>query len=232
MVTEFIQFGSKRIDFHLIYSDRKSLGITITPDMDVVVKAPLNAEIQKIKEKLKKKAPWIIKQQSYFLAFHPKAPQKKYVSGETHLYCGRQFKLHVSKGKKNEVKYKGRSIEVITKEKSKAKQILKQWYRERAKEKFAAIAEPIIQRFKKYSVEPSGIFIQEMPTRWGSCTTNGKIILNPALVMASKHCIEYVIVHELCHLVHRNHTQKFFALQAKEMPDWEKWKTKLEQLEF
>jgi len=69
-----------------------------------------------------------------------------------------------------------------------------------------------------------------MRTRWGSCTPKGKIILNPELIKAPKACIEYVIVHELCHLVHKNHSQKFFDLQKKEMPDWEKWKNKLERL--
>ena len=67
-----------------------------------------------------------------------------------------------------------------------------------------------------------------MPTRWGSCTPSGKIILNPELIKANRKCIEYVIIHELCHLIHHNHNTNFFKLQTKEMPDWEKWKIKLE----
>ena len=69
-----------------------------------------------------------------------------------------------------------------------------------------------------------------MPTRWGSCTPRGKIILNPELIKAPKGCIEYVIIHELCHLIYHDHTRKFIDLQTKEMPDWEKWKSKLENL--
>jgi predicted metal-dependent hydrolase len=69
-----------------------------------------------------------------------------------------------------------------------------------------------------------------MPTRWGSCTPQGKIILNPELIKAPTPCIEYVIVHELCHLVYHAHSRKFMELQNREMPDWEKWKNKLEQL--
>ena len=87
----------------------------------------------------------------------------------------------------------------------------------------------IIEKFKKYNVEPVGVFIQEMKTRWGSCTPKGKIILNPELIKTPKGCIEYVIIHELCHLVYLNHYQKFFDLQAKECPLWERWKKKLEQ---
>lgn len=227
---ESIQFGSREIVFHISFSERKTMGITITPEMEVLVKAPIDTSIEKIQEKIKKKAPWIIKQQSFFLAFHPKTPERKYVSGETHLYLGRQYCLKVTLGNKNEVRYRGRFIEVITKDKAKTKELVRQWYREKAKDKFAEISEPLVQIFKKYNVEPKGLYIQEMPTRWGSCTPKGKIILNPELIKAPKGCIEYVIIHELCHLIHHDHTQRFIDFQNKEMPDWEKWKMKLEKL--
>lgn len=225
-----IEFGSKTIAFRLTFSDRKSLGITITPDMEVMVKAPRNVSIERIKEKVKKKAPWIIKQQRYFLSFLPRTPEKKYVSGETHLYMGRQYRLKITEAKSNIVHFRGRFFEVQVKKKSNAKTLLRQWYRERAKLKFAEIAEPWIQRFEKYNVKPEAIYLQEMPTRWGSCTPKGKIILNPELIKAPKPCIEYVIIHELCHLVYPNHTNSFIQLQEKMMSDWEIWKMKLETL--
>lgn len=228
---DFIQFGSEKIDYTISYSDRKTLGITITPEMEVKVKAPLHTSKGIIREKVKNKAPWILKQKSFFLSFHPKTPDRKYISGETHLYLGRQYRLMVNKSEyKNEVRYKGRNFEILTTDKENAKSLMKQWYRSRAKIKFPEIAEPIINRFKKYNVEPKNLYIQEMPTRWGSCTPKGKIILNPELIKAPKACIEYVIVHELCHLLHRDHTQKFLDLQSKEMPDWRRWKDKLEKL--
>lgn len=230
MIQDSIQFGSALIAYRLIFSDRKSLGITVTPDMEVLVKAPEGASTEKIKEGIRKKAPWILKQQSFFLSFHPKQPARRFLSGETHLYMGRQYLLKVTESTKEEVRYKGRYIEVSASRKEKVAPLLKQWYRQKAKDKFSEIAEPLIQRFKKYGVEPSALYIQEMPTRWGSCTPKGKIILNPELIKAPRPCIEYVIVHELCHLVHHDHTQKFFDLQTKEMPDWERWKDKLEKL--
>lgn len=225
-----IQFGSKQIDYQIEYSERKTLGITVTPDMDVLVKAPNDSTISKIEEKLKKKAPWIIRQQSFFLAYHPKTTERKYISGETHLYLGRQYLLKVEENEKESVKLKGKFIEVKTPDKTKVKQLLNNWYLEHARSKFHATALPLIEKFKKYKVEPSSIVLREMPTRWGSCTPKGKIILNPELIKAPKGCIEYVIVHELCHLIHHDHTQKFIDLQTKEMKDWGKWKTKLERL--
>src|SRR5690606_35233828 len=229
-MTAAIQFGSRTIDFRLEYSDRKSLGITVTPEMEVLVKAPKNTPLEKVKEKIRKKAPWIIKQQSFFLSFQPKTPQRKYVSGETHLYLGRQYRLQVIIAVEESVKLMGKFIEVKTEDKSRTKNLIDNWYLEKARTKFDEIATPLIERFKKYKVEPSSIVLRNMPTRWGSCTPKGKIILNPELIKAPKGCIEYVIIHELCHLIHHGHTQKFIDLQTKEMKDWEKWKMKLEKL--
>lgn len=229
-MTEVIKFGSRTIDFRLAYSNRKSLGITVTPEMEVLVKAPLDTSMEKVKENIRKKAPWIIKQQSFFLSFQPKTPKRKFISGETHLYFGRQYRLQILIGKEESVKLKGKFIEVTASEKSKAKELLNNWYLKHAQTKFHAIAAPLIDKFKKHKVEPSSIVLREMPTRWGSCTPKGKIILNPELIKAPKGCIEYVITHELCHLKHHDHTRKFLDLQTKEMKDWEKWKIKLEKL--
>lgn len=227
---ESIQFGSRKIEFRLEFTERKSLGISVLPDFDVLVKAPVGTRIEKVKEKLRNKAPWIIKQQSFFLSFHPKTPARKFVSGESHLYLGRQYRLKILQGKQESVKLKGQFIEVVTNDKSRAKQLLHEWYLQNARAKFSAIAVMLIARFKRHKVEPSNIVLRDMPTRWGSCTPKGKIILNPELIKAPRGCIEYVIIHELCHLIHHDHTQKFIDLQTKEMPDWEKWKMKLEKL--
>jgi predicted metal-dependent hydrolase len=229
-MTAAIQFGSKQIDFHLEYSHRKSLGITVTPDLNVLVKAPTDTSLQKIKETLRRKAPWIFKQQSFFLTFHPKTPARKFVGGETHLYLGRQYRLKVLKSKLESVKLKGKFIEVTTTDKARVKKLVSEWYLQNAKTKFHSIAKPLIENFKRHKVEPNSIVLREMSTRWGSCTAKGKIILNPELIKAPKGCIDYVIIHELCHLIHHDHTQKFIDLQTKEMKDWEKWKTKLEKL--
>lgn len=227
---EAIQFGSKKIDFRLEFSSRKSLGISVTPELNVLVKAPADTTLEEVKEKLRRRAPWIIRQQSFFLSFHPKTPPRKFVGGETHLYLGRQYRLRILLGKVESVKLKGQFIEVTTTEKARTKLVVNQWYLQSALLKFHAIAEPLIHKFKKHKVEPSSIVLREMPTRWGSCTPKGKIILNPELIKAPKGCIEYVIIHELCHLIHYDHTQKFLDLQTKEMKDWEKWKMKLEKL--
>ncbi len=232
-----IQFGSRTIVFRLEYSNRKTIGITVTPEMEVLVKAPTDTTMEKVKEKIRKKAPWIIKQQSFFLSFQPKTPQRKYINGETHLYLGRQYRLKIVHDElrvMNEgVKLKGQFLEVYTNDRGRAKTLVENWYLKKAKDVLSKIAIPLLDKFiTKYNLSliTHHLSLREMPTRWGSCTPKGKIILNPELIKAPKGCIEYVIIHELCHLIHHDHTRKFIDLQTKEMKDWEKWKMKLEKL--
>lgn len=230
MTIKQFDFGAATISYALMRSDRKTLGITVSPEQSVVVKAPLHAKQQRIDAVLLSKAPWILQQLAHFASFEYTFPPRRYFNGETQLYLGRQYQLRVIKGAVNSVRFNGRFMEVTTRPKAETAQVLKQWYRERAKLKFDAIAQPCIERFERYGVRPSNLYIQQMNKRWGSCTPSGKIILHPDLLQAPAACIEYVIVHELCHLVHRSHTRAFFALQQRMMPDWEKWKVRLEKL--
>ncbi len=229
---EKVQFGSKEILFKLEYSNRKTLCITVNPDLSVLVKAPLDASPEKIREKVKKRAPWILKQQSFFLSFEPRTPPRRYVSGETHLYLGRQYRLKVVVDRSKQVKLKGGFLAIHTPDKNHRQAIKAQlyaWYLEHARQKFTQYAQPWIEVFKKYHVEPERLEIKHLRKRWGSCSPNGKIVLNVELIKAPKGCIEYVLVHELCHLMYPNHSKAFFELQARVMPDWERWKERLEK---
>lgn len=225
-----LKYGSEEIVFTLHFRDRKTLGITVHPDRTTEVKAPLDTSFEKIEEKVRKRASWILKQQDHFLSFEPRIVQRRYVSGETHLYLGRQYRMQLIDGDLESVKLIGQNLEVHTKDKTKAEELLNAWYLEKARQWFQELALPLIERFKKYEVHPEKLEIRKMQHRWGSCSVNGRVLLNPELIKAPKACIEYVIIHELCHLVHRDHTKAFFELQQREFPDWKKWKDKLERL--
>lgn len=230
MIKDHIDFGSERIDFTLQYVERKTLGISVHPDRSVDVYAPMDANGDTIKSIIRKRAPWILKQQDHFLSFEPRTPQRKYISGETHLYLGRQYQLKVVKNLEEQVKYTGRFIEVHANNKEHVEALLYGWYVKKANLWFKKLSTPLIKHFEKYNVRPKKIEIRKMKYRWGSCSSTGRILLNPELMQAPKPCIEYVIIHELCHLIHHDHTKAFFELQTKEMPDWEKWKMRLEHL--
>jgi predicted metal-dependent hydrolase len=223
-------FGSKQIEYELSFQERKTLGIKVFPDCSVKVIAPEETLQEKIQLKLREKAPWILKQQAEFLSYYPLTPARKYISGETHLYLGRQYTLRVISSETNEIKLlKGQFI-VYRNEKTSAKSLMSKWYREKAEFHFIEIFEKALGLFRTHGIEKPELSLRQMSNRWGSCTAKGKVILNPELIKAPKTCIEYVIIHELCHLIHHNHTRSFYALQESIMPDWKKWKERLEML--
>ena len=225
-----IQFGSKYIDFILSFVERKSLTIKVHPDINVEVLAPLGTDKKKILEKVKLKAPWILKQIEQFNSYLPVTPPRQFINGESHLYLGRQYRLKIIPDNINIIKaYRGQLFIYATDIKKDAlEKQLQQWYKLKATTLFAAMLTDILPQFKKYKIEQPALYIRKMSRRWGSCTPSGKIILNTELIKAPKGCIEYVIIHELAHLVHHNHTKPFFDLQNRMMPDWKKWKDRLE----
>ncbi len=224
------KYGSEEITYTLKYSNRKTLGISVHPDRSTEVNAPEGSSLEKIEAKVRKRAGWILKQRDHFLAFEPRNTKRRYLSGESHLYLGRQYQLKLVSSNEEQVKHTGRCFEVRTQNKDKAQELMEQWYLEKSRIWFKTLGTPLIERFKKYKVEPSRIEIRKMNYRWGSCSPQGRILLNPELIKAPKASIEYVIIHELCHLVHQDHTQAFFDLQQREFPEWKKWKDKLENL--
>ena len=233
MSQHYIDYGDKRIEFDLIYSDRKTLGITMNPDTSIVVRAPRNSDYQKILEKVRIRSRWILRQKSHFESFFPFTPDRKYVSGETHLYLGKQYRLKLYESTKEEVKMIRGYLQVFTKDRSnkdKIKTLLERWYRSHFDRKVNERLDYDLQLFKHYDIHKPEILIRRMKNRWGSCTPQGKIILNPDIIKAPTRSIDYVIIHELCHLIHPHHNKDFYALQSRMMPDWEKWKSKLENL--
>jgi predicted metal-dependent hydrolase len=227
-----ISYGTTDIDFSLSFSSRKTLGITVNSDLSVRVIAPYSTSIEKIKDGIEKKARWIVRKKEFFGDFLPKTPPKDYVSGETHLYLGKQFRLKLESRRSHKVKMTGgfiiANLPVISDAQT-VKFLLNDWYREHAIRIFEWRLNINLSRFKKYKIEHPKILIRRMEKRWGSCTKSGTITLNPEIIKAPVGCIDYVIVHELCHLVNRNHDKRFYELQEKMMPDWKRWKERLEK---
>ncbi len=225
-----ITYGNHQIEFELNFSSRKTLGLTVYPDQTVVVNAPLGTEYESVEKKVKSKARWILKQLRQFEKYLPNTKKKEYVSGETHLYLGRQYILKITSnsGASSHVKLKGRYLNVQVNNKRRVEATLKEWYRARASIHFQTIVEDLLPEFENHDLKVKELKIREMKKRWGSCTTEGVITLNSELIKAPKRCIQYVILHELCHLIYHKHDANFYRLLNSMMPNWKRWKEKLE----
>lgn len=233
MLKDQLQYGTSSIDYTLEFAERKTLGIKVHPDKSVHVIAPTDTTNEVIKSKVKSKASWILKQQDFFLAFHPITPPRKFVSGESHLYLGKQYRLKLIKASSEAVKLHGGNIEVYIKSVDNKEQItklLRQWYKQKAEFHFNQLFEEKLPLTKSFYKGEAQLKYRWMKMRWGSCDKNGVVHLNLELIKAPKKCIEYVIVHELCHLVHLDHSSAFYKLLEKLYPDWRTTKDKLEKL--
>ena len=133
MTTDSIIYGSSRIEYEIKYVQRKTLGITVHPDGSVTLKAPVDATLEDIQKKVHRRAAWILRQKRYFESFGTPTTERRYVSGESHLYLGRQYMLRINEGKANTVHYQNNILEIECQRKEEAGKVLQKWYQERAK---------------------------------------------------------------------------------------------------
>jgi hypothetical protein len=212
---------------------RKTLEIAVEPDSSVAIAAPVSASPESIAAKVRKRASWILAQQRFFHQFNPRTPARRYVSGETHLYLGRQYRLRVVKSQSHSVKLTRGIIEIQScrPENSEAiGAVLDKWYRIKARVKFLERIEACLERFsRRDAVTPNSLAIRVMQKRWGSMSQGGRLSLNPRLIQAPADAIDYVITHELCHRIEPSHSPKYFRILTRAMNDWEKRKERLEQ---
>ena len=217
-------------DFHLLREDRKTLSATVFPSQALVVKAPSVAGDERIHDFLRRKFRWILKQQRYFAQFRAQRG-KRFVSGESFRYRGRSYKLLVRKDASNErVSLQHGTLTVFTtarKHSTSTGELITAWYMDRANRVFSERLSDCCRLFDHGEIP--GFMVKRMIRRWGSYSQKtNRIILNHELIKASSRHIDYVIIHELCHVTHRKHGRPFYDLLASKLPEWEKLKTELE----
>ena len=229
-VAQYMEYGKDRFDYNVIFVDRKSLEIAIHPDQSILVKAPLNTDMEAIRNCVLKRGRWIRKQVRYFQQFDPRSPKRFYVIGETHLYLGKRYRLSHTKSNETKVVLKHGRLQVFSHspDPARMKNQLVKWYRLKAQTYYQAIFEQCWEQFEKYGHDKPEIRIRTMVSRWGSLSRSGMLTLNADLIKAPKECLEYVILHELCHLEHYDHSNEFCNLLESHLPDWTRRKLKLE----
>lgn len=234
-VRKKLRVGEREVAYHLRFSERKRLRIVVKPDQTVHVTAPSGTDTESIDEALRRRLHWITRQLDHFEQFKPLPTPLRYVSGETLLYLGRQYRLNISPGPPGIAKLKGRFLRISVPDSSDAERVKAQvdsWYRIRAEDVFSRYLSLCMTIGARHGIPEPRLRIQDMRTRWGSCSNRGWITLNLKLVQVPVHCLEYVVMHELCHLVHHSHSQEFYQLLAQCMPDWKQRRSVLKRYTF
>ncbi len=228
-----LEYGSRHIPYLLHRANLKRLRIVVLPNMSVTITAPITVSENALLDAITRKAPWIARSLDQLKEFHPFPTPSNYVSGETFVFLGRQYRLQVEQGSSAPAKLEGRFLKVTVPDKatsSKTRQAVESWYARRAKDFFTNHVGRCQEIGKRHGIPEVPFKVHNMRTRWGSCTATGRITLNLQLIKAPVHCIDYVIMHELCHLVHHNHSPTFYRLLSRCMPDWQERKRILDQI--
>lgn len=227
-----VQYGTTTIEYEVTYTDRSTLAIHVHPDTHVTVEAPLNTDMMLIEARVLKRAAWILRRRRDFERYSFDQPPREYVSGETHYYLGRQYRLKVlqsATSRESARMSRGRILVHVqdTQNHERVKHLLEQWYRKQAKRVFRERLDEWYPKAARFDIAYPEITVRRMKSRWGSCTPAGKITLNLKLIQLPKTCIDYVIVHELCHRKHPDHSPSFYTLLTRIMPDWRERRQRL-----
>lgn len=235
MVGQILQYGDQRIPYQVMFSTHKhgKLSIHVLPTGMVCVEAPPGTPLGEIKHAVTRRARWVSGHMRSAGAHRVHLPPREYVSGESHLYLGRRYLLKVRQSDSDEPSvslYQGR-FRVIARERDPdlIGSMMAAWYRQRARVIFAERLDLVSSRLRWLDEVPRWKLLV-MKRQWGSCSPAGILSLNPHLIKASPVCIDYVLLHELCHLKLHNHSKGFYRLLKRHMPDWRIVKSRLDSM--
>ncbi len=231
-----LRYGDERIPYRVRYPPgrvARRVAIHVEFDGRVIVDAPPGTSEREIRMAVAARAGWIHQHVRNARRRTGQLLPREYVSGESLYYLGRRYRLRVTVDAEAapSVALKGGFIEVMVAERhpERVREALIDWYRSRAKEVFAARLERIAGELRWLRQLPP-LRLRAMRVQWGSCSPAGRLTLNPHLVRAPRDCIDYVLLHELCHLKEHNHSARFYRLLDAHMPSWRAVKARLDGL--
>lgn len=230
-----VVLGPDPLDYELRRSARRTLAITVEPSGAVIVTAPTATSEEKVDAVVRHRGGWIRRQLREITTLPPPPTPREWVTGETHWYLGRQYRLKVVKGERRKVTLAGPFFRVVAPDAAgpaHVQRLMERWYLDHARVTFERRMAGVLRRTPRLecTVTPR-LLIRKVRRRWGSCSPDGRILMNVDAVKLPVGCIDYLLTHELCHLRVPHHGPAFWRLLNACMPDWEHWRQRLEQVE-
>ncbi len=214
-----------QLDYQIIYSNRKTVTITVERDRSVVVRAPAGISDEQIQEVVESKKLWLYEKINHEQKYPPQPVRKEFVTGETLMYLGRYYRLEITNDDEPGVRFQNRFY-IARRHQVQAAQLLQGWYVGRAREKLP----PRVGYFaRSLGVAYQQIFISNMKYRWASCTPKNNLNFSWRIMKAPIFVIDYLIVHELAHLLEPNHTPHFWNIVAVQSPRYQQAKAWLRE---
>ncbi|WP_210516472.1 M48 family metallopeptidase [Hymenobacter terricola] len=231
---ETLAYQNQTLSYTLVFRSRRTIGFAVRPDGSVHISAPAGTSPEWVAQQVLKKADWILKHQAEFARRPAPAPSRRYEAGSTHYYQGQPYQLRFAEARRPAVAVGGDELVVAAPtalSPAQTEALLHNWYARQAGPLFAESLLRVWPRFAEFNLTRPTLSVRQMRTRWGSCTPrSARIRLSPELVRARPECLDYVLLHECCHLLVGDHSKAFYDLQTRLLPDWVHWKTELNKL--
>jgi predicted metal-dependent hydrolase len=205
-----------KLSYQIVYSRRRTLSVSVERDTSVVVRAPEGTSEGKIRRAVEARKLWLFKKIKHKQKYPMLRQRKEFVSGETITYLGRNYRLEVCSEPITGVCFRAHFL-ISRQNQVEAARLFREWYLERAKERIPARTQYFASAM---GVAFNRILISDMKVRWGSCTPRGNLNFNWRILKAPSMVIDYVIVHELAHLLEGNHTPRFWDIVSVQVPQW------------
>lgn len=230
-----VTLGGEVRRYRLRRSSRRTLAITVEPGGGLVVTAPEGVPMAQVEAVLRRRREWIRRRTREMAALPLPPLPREWVSGETHRYLGRQYRLRLATGAPTMVRLSGRWFLVTVPVPGDAAQVrraMQRWYLEHAREVFSRRMADLVRRTSLLGLtEVPPLIVRRLEKRWGSCSAEGRILMNVDAVKLPVGCVDYLLLHELCHLREPHHGAAFWRLLDACMPDWERWRRRLDEVE-
>lgn len=233
-----LRFPDGRVlDYTVKPAKRKSMAITLSGTGAVIVKCPHKYPQHHIERFLLEKSAWIFEKQRYYNAIPPQQKPPQFYDGSVHQIMGKPYVLQYEQGIRNyaTLDYSTATLTVETTPKASIATIEKavlNLYQRTAQTVFPERLSLCFEKFKDLNYASPQLTIKQFKGRWGSMSHDHKMMLNTWLIRAPLDCIDYVIIHELCHMKHMNHGAKFYALQSQKCPNWKTHKATLDKIQL
>jgi predicted metal-dependent hydrolase len=221
------------LHFELRRSSRRSIGISVQPGGTVVVTAPKRASMGRILETLQEHGDWVRRQVTNLRDAPPAPPPPKWTDGEAHAFLGRAYPLRLIQAEEKGVWRTDHEILVHLPDPSRKKMVrglVEGWEQEEARAVFLHRMNLLIRNTPALEVRVTPTLkLRRMKARWGSCSPDGTILMNTHAIKVPLKLVEYILVHEFCHLKVPNHSAEFWAYLTRCMPDWKRRKEALDR---
>lgn len=219
-------YGTEKIEFEVIFRKRKTLSIEIEAPRKITVISPEGKSEDEIMETVKTKSKWIVQKLFEIREMEYRKRDRQYVNGESFIYMGRNYSLQIVLDEKAlfpEAKLtRGKfCVTTSTRDQEMIRQALENWYKDKAKEK---INERINYYQGHFDIKPRKVIVKSQEKRWGSCTKDNQLLFNWKCIMAPSPVLDYIVVHEMCHMIYKDHSKEFWHLFKRILPDYEQRK--------